>query len=170
MKEGDVSVEEGSEQYPSLKELESFTRPRIGVPLRGYLTNEDEDHLWIEDREGTWIISKSDLIATEEWDGEDQRYKGEPVFVFVKDGADIYEVKPYKVKVGQSIVLGNAQEHTNIEGGEVIQALESQWIRHLGFRSGERLGPLEMRGTTVCCYDSPGGFGATCTGDDCGVV
>ena len=56
--------------------------PTYSPPLRGYLIKDDHDKIWVQDRQGTWIINKSDLVTSGAWDGVDPRFSGKPVCVF----------------------------------------------------------------------------------------
>lgn len=154
---------------------EKFLIPEVGmtinsVPMRGYITKDEKDRLWIQDREGTWIVGKNDIAITEEWKGADPRFKGKPVCIYIREGADIYEIKRFKVQISsRPITLNDPQAPIKVEGDDLMNALESKWIRHLGFKPQESSGPLSMRrrgGRTICCYADVNG--ATCEVDDCG--
>jgi hypothetical protein len=157
-------------------------KPDVSVPLRGYLVREDDDRMWIQDREGTWIVDKADLQTRESWDGIDPRYSGDPVCVFIRQGAEIYEVRPYKIQLGGSFSLRNLQERSSVVGTEEMRAKEEQWLRnlgarHLGFTEDETLAPLTTGslkdgggGTgSMCCYriEHADGAGTLCEVDDC---
>jgi hypothetical protein len=155
-------------------------KPVVSVPLRGYLVREDDDRMWIQDQEGTWIVNKADLHTRESWDGIDPRYSGDPVCVFIRQGAEIYEVRPYKIQLGGSFSLRNLQEGSSVVGTEEMRAKEEQWLRnmgarHLGFREDQTLAPLTTEGrrpadgtglNSLCGY-ADGDGGSVCEVDDC---
>jgi hypothetical protein len=154
-----------------LPNLEALRGPVPSVPLRGYIVEEDANRVWIQDREGTWAVNRSDIVATQEWKGNDPRFQGKPTCVFIRDGADIFEIKPYKVKMSSlPITLESQGKEPAHEGERMMRKLEQKYVRHLGFLNEVDPGPLVLIGTTVCCYGDPSGFGLICEGDDCGPI
>ena len=83
----------------------SLQGPVPSVPLRGFVIEEDDGRLWIQDREGTWVVRREDIVATQDWKGSDPRFRGKPTCVFIREGAEIFEVKPYRVKLSRLRVL-----------------------------------------------------------------
>ncbi len=155
-------------QVPSTDVLNG---PTASVPLRGYVVDQDKERLWIQDREGTWSVARADIVATQEWNGNDPRFHGKPTCVFVRDGAEILEIKTYRVQAtGVPITLGAIGEQPTIRGEEAMRMLERRTFRHLGLFNDVDPGPLVLIGTTVCCYGDPSGFGLICAGDDSGPV
>lgn len=156
-----------------LPKTDALQGPVASVPLRGYVVEQDNERIWIQDREGTWAVNKADVVATQEWDGSDPRFRGKPTCVFIRDGADILEIRPYRVKIARlPITLGTGGDKPTVEGEESMRMLESRAFRHLGFLNDIDPGPLlpPVIGTTVCCYGDPSGFGLICEGDDCGPI
>lgn len=154
-----------------LPKTDALRGPLASVPLRGYVVEEDTERLWIQDREGTWAVKRADIVATQEWKGSDPRFRGKPTCVFIRDGADIFEVKPYRVKLARlPITLGASGEQPAVEGDAAMRRLEARMYRHLGFMNEVDPGPLVLIGTTVCCYGDPSGYGLICEGDDCGPI
>src|SRR5512144_2670603 len=43
--------------------------PVSSIPVRGYITDEDDERFWLRDHEGTWIVRKADVVATGEYQG-----------------------------------------------------------------------------------------------------
>jgi hypothetical protein len=150
---------------------EALQGPIPSVPLRGYIVEEDDERLWIQDREGTWAVKRADVVATQEWKGSDARFRGKPTCVFIRDGAEIFEVKPYRVKLARlPLTLSATADHPAPAGETMMRKMEQRAFRHLGFLNEVDPGPLVLIGTTVCCYGDPGGFGLICEGDDCGPI
>lgn len=158
-------------QIPSAEALKG---PVPSVPLRGYVVEEDNERLWIQDREGTWAVKRADIVKTQDWKGSDSRFNGKPTCVFIRDGADILEVRPYRVKLARlPITLGATADQPAPEGEAMMRKMEQRMFRHLGFLNETGAGPLfppVVIGTTVCCYGDPSGFGLVCEGDDCGPI
>lgn len=162
---------QSEQKIPSVEVLQG---PIPSVPLRGYVVEEDSERLWIQDREGTWAVKRSDIVATQEWKGSDPRFRGKPTCVFVRDGADILEVRPYRVKLARlPITLDRTGDQPDPAGETMMRKMEQRMFRHLGFLNEIDPGPLVppvIIGTTVCCYGDPSGFGLICEGDDCGPI
>ncbi len=157
-------------QIPSADTLKG---PVPSVPLRGYVVEEDRERLWIQDREGTWAVKRADIVATQAWDAPNPRYGGKPTCVFIRDGADIFEMRPYRVKLARlPITLGTGGDQPAVGGETMMRKMEQRAFRHLGFLNEIDAGPLfpPIIGTTVCCYGDPSGFGLICEGDDCGPI
>ena len=110
-------------------------------------------------------------MATQEWKGSDARFRGKPTCVFIRDGAEIFEVKPYRVKLARlPLTLSATADHPAPAGETMMRKMEQRAFRHLGFLNEVDPGPLVLIGTTVCCYGDPSGFGLICEGDDCGPI
>lgn len=153
------------------------------MPIRGYVIDEDADRLWLRDPEGTWLIHKPDIIAARDWDGvNDPRLEGTPRLLFVREGADIYETRKFRVALlSQPITLkgvahGSALTSDNGSVAVADDSHPSHGEREVGFRPGTGVTPL-MSGSplqyarsvdghqSVCCWDS--NWGMTCQVDDC---
>ena len=90
--------------------------------------------------------------------------------MFVREGADIYELKRLKVRIGgRPLTLGDPQCCPTVKGQNLIEALAKAGLRHLGFMPGETILPLAATGHvcgTVCCYETS--TQSVCEEDDCG--
>jgi hypothetical protein len=142
--------------------------PEKSAPLRGYLTRERDGQLWIQDQEATWIVDQSDVVARGEWTGGDIRFEGEPVLVFVRDGAQVFEVRPTRIRVhSQPLTILTHAEVPKVKGEEVINILGDKFARHLGFAPWEGKGGTAPAKTTASCWDT-GEWATDCSPDDCG--
>jgi len=160
-----------ADNFKDLSLPSSLRGPVPSVPLRGYVVEEDDGRLWIQDREGTWAVRREDIVVTQDWKGSDPRFRGKPTCVFIREGAEIFEVKPYRVKLSRLPITINQADAKPAEAGEqMMRTLERGMARHLGFLNEVDPGPLVLIGTTVCCYGDPSGFGLICEGDDCGPI
>lgn len=160
-----------AETFKGFSFPESLRGPVPSVPLRGYVVEEDDGRLWIQDREGTWAVRREDIVATQDWNGSDPRFRGRPTCVFIREGAEIFEVKPYRVKLSHlPPTLQQPDAQPSEEGERMMRSLERGMARHLGFLNEVDPGPLVLIGTTVCCYTNPHGLGLICEGDDCGPI
>ena len=115
--------------------------PVKAIPIRGYITQEDSDHTWLRDQGGAWLISKKDIVSKTEWEGvKDPRFSGKPVLVFVCDGADIFELRQFKVTMlSQPVTLKNLAHGTplRVKGNDILEAApEDAAAREIGFRPG----------------------------------
>ena len=160
-----------SDTFKGLSFPSSLQGPVASVPLRGYVVEEDEGRLWIQDREGTWAVRREDIVVTQDWKGSDPRFRGKPTCVFIREGAEILEVRPYRVKLSRlPLTLNQPDAHPSEVGEQQMRSLEGRMARHLGFFNEVDPGPLVLIGTTVCCYTNPHGLGLICEGDDCGPI
>jgi hypothetical protein len=109
-------------------------------------------------------------VKTVSWDGGTQFAEGEPVTVYVRDGADILEVRRYRIeRRGRPVTVGDPQQPRTVAGQELMNSLSSNLVRHLGVPPGAVGEIAAMRrpdSTTICCYG--GDWGVICEDDDCG--
>jgi hypothetical protein len=154
-----------------LKKAAEVTVAAQTIPVRGYVVNEEGGRLWLRDHEAMWLINTDDIVTKGDWAGvADPRLAGTPVLLFIRDGAEINELRRFLVrKSGQPITLKGLGHGTplQVKGGTIVEAESPESAsREIGFRPGSGITPL-MRGErgTVCCYDS--NWGMTCEEDDC---
>jgi hypothetical protein len=143
---------------PNRRSLEELTgaateRNKHVVEFAGFLTREDDAAVYIADPQGTWVISRADVLALGEWEGSETvapqllAQSGRPVRITVRDGATIHEIRPWQVRrspsggsdprqvVEQIFSLGG-----DVPGGDVgsigdsqLAELERAFARRLGF-------------------------------------
>jgi hypothetical protein len=117
----------------------------------GYLTNEDENAVYLADPQGTWVIKRTDLVAMEDWKvqglPEFMSGNGRPVRVSVKDGATIHEIRPWLVRKGELgsearaalqkvFTLGGAPlpiTERSLAGESQMKQLERHFARRVGW-------------------------------------
>lgn len=150
-----------------MKDLENLSPKTKSVPLRGFIVKDDADSVWIEDKSGTWIVKKSDIVGeNKNWNPQDSRFKGKPTCIFIKDGAEIFEIRPTKVDLSaRPITLGDPRDLPEVLGDRDLQKLAERWARHLGFRPGETLDSTCTPWTTACCWET-GDWQTDCQADD----
>jgi hypothetical protein len=143
---------------------------QASMPVRGYLTQEDESHYWLHDGRGIWLIRKADVVGTTDWTGTDPRSGGRPVVLYVKDEAEFYELKPYRMNL-QHAPLTEASGSNNeiaarggVRGLETMNALQAQFLRNLGLSENASSEPSPQRNPISW---SPAG-GELWGPDDCG--
>jgi hypothetical protein len=151
--------------------VDNIPKPIRGVPLRGYMFNDDGEQLYIQDHYGTWIVKKVDTVAIVDWDGKNPGFKGKPICAFIKEGSEIHELRRYRIeRKNHPITLKNPLTLPKVDGHEEMVASQKAWMRHLGFQEGEG-GPDQLPGydgfVTWSCW-TPSGGGPTCDEDDCG--
>ena len=142
-----------------MKQEVDLTPPTNSVPVRGYLVDEDDDYCYLQDRGGTWKIPRDAIQTMGDWEGSgDQRFKGRPVVAYVKDGAEILDMRPTVVHAGAQRItyprgtlvsftpdprcprpptLGDPENPVLIPGAGHLDDLLTQWVRHLGFGRGQ---------------------------------
>lgn len=143
------------------------------VPLRGYIVKQENDQIWVQDGGGTWLVNTKDVTGRAKWDGRDSRFKGEPVCLYIKQGAEIFEIRKLVIEIDNTpITFGQDSSAAPVKGMDVMMALESGWRRHLGFKPGqsqEACPSQKVPGVTWCCW-LEGETNWHCTGDDSGWV
>lgn len=157
---------------PAPNEVISALRtPAPSIPVRGYITKEDGEHLWLRDERGIWLIDKNDIVTTREWQGTaDPRFTGKPILLFIREGADIYELRHFKVQLLTPPITLKQLAHgtpVRVKGKEVIESSgDDAASREIGFRPNSGISPRMSGGwITVCCWDSD--WGTTFQADDC---
>lgn len=148
-----------------MSELPPISHPTDSVPLRGYLVKTEGEALWIQDRQGVWIVGKSDIVAEGHWAGTDPRFGGKPICVYIRNGAEIREVRPTRIQIAaRPITLNDPLIFPRIEGLEDFRKLERKWVRHLGFQpwEGDEAGTCS---TSKSCSET-GTWGVDCGDDD----
>lgn len=140
------------------------------VPMRGYRIRQENGRQWIRDPHGIWLISEEDIVRTARWEGANPEAEGEPVVLFVRDGADILEIKRYRIeRQGRPITVGDPLSPRTVEGEELMRQLSANLVRHLGVLPGASgaVALTMMRTTSTCCWGD-GDWGIVCEDDDCG--
>ena len=150
----------------------SSLHPERSVPLRGFITRDDKDQVWISDRVGTWIVPTEAIVARDDWKAKDARFKGNPEVLFLRDGAVIHEVRKTTIKIEDRprTISCREQAPERVDATTALEEAERRLSRHLGFEPWSQGGdPLnhDHTCTTVSCWDT-GDWGMDCSGDDCG--
>ncbi len=141
--------------------------------LRGYIVKETKKEVWIEDRQGTYIVKKSDITSTVDWEAAKDKpsRKGKPAQLNIRDQALIQEIRPMKINLSaKPITMGEIENMPGIKGNEQLIALARCWTRNLGFSAkphSESLPEPWPPILTTCCYFT-GEWGLDCPADDCG--
>ena len=139
----------------ALNELtQAAVRRQEGCEFAGFLTREDDEAVYIADQQGTWVISRDDVLFLEDWAyasraPESMQRSGRPVRVGVREGATIQEIRPWRVHeekkaLGAQVreamekvfTLGGAPvpigEHTTL-GEAKLAEIERTFVRRLGW-------------------------------------
>jgi hypothetical protein len=141
--------------------------------LRGYVVKEKKKEVWIEDRQGTYIVKRSDIVSTSTWEAAKEKpsRKGKPVQLNIRDQAVIHEIRPMKINLSaKPITMGDLEKIPEIKGNEQLMALARCWTKNLGFSAKPQAGELPEPWPpvlTTCCYFT-GEWGLDCPADDCG--
>ncbi len=128
------------------------------VSLVGYLANEDEHQLWIQDRHCTWIINKADIAGSKKLEPTIDGSKTTAICVFIRDGAEIYEMKPLKIDFdAKPITMCDPRTIPEVVGEKDLGRMAKRWTRHLGMKDQARGCSSECTPwTTTCTYHVPG--------------
>jgi|GEM_PF-5226668 len=122
----------------NLKQVKNWTaaslRRKDGVDFAGFLTDENEESIYVADRQGTWIIPRTDVTFMEEWSNPPKNFTkfGKPVHVGIKENATIYELRPWTIKkvpggLGGSEVKQNMDKIFSL-GGAPLPVSEQTYI------------------------------------------
>lgn len=149
-------------------------RKNLGtIPVRGCITGEEEGRVLLQDQDGTWLIKRTDIVSTVEWQGCDPRIVGKPVLLFIREGAEVFELRRFKVQLQASpITLTNvaSASRLKVKGGTITAADPGDTpAREFGYRSGTDPSAPRVAlfdDLTISCATADDGF--TCSGDDCG--
>ena len=100
---------------PPINNIQDLTHTVVDrqntVELAGFLNREDDTSLYIADPQGTWVISREDILYVVDWDADGtplyMRSAGRPVRVGIRDGCNIHEIRPWRIiKSGGGIFGG----------------------------------------------------------------
>jgi hypothetical protein len=129
---------------------------RQTVVFAGVLVKEDDDSVYIADPQGTWVLSRDDVVSLGDWEHgkcvpPEMQELGRPVRVAIADGSTIHEVRPWQVhREGPSsaqdrITRQILEKVFSLGGGEPgvtertifseqqVLGLERAYARHLGW-------------------------------------
>jgi len=130
------------------------------ISLVGYLAKEDENQVWIQDREGTWIIDKSDVVGIKEHEPKVKGFGSKAVCAFIRDGAEIYEMRPWKIDLNaKPITICDPKSLPDVIGQKELRSLGNQWRRHVGLKAARKADCTTecTPYTSTCEVDLPGG-------------
>jgi hypothetical protein len=98
-------------KFINIEELNGLTHTQLSqlesIGFAGILVREDENSLYVADPQGTWVISRQDVVYLEDWKDETKissgvsealKNSGRAVRVGVKEGATIQEIRPWLIK------------------------------------------------------------------------
>ncbi|OAI03587.1 hypothetical protein A1353_00335 [Methylomonas methanica] len=124
---------------------------KLTVTLRGYLIKQTDDELWIRDRDGTLVLKKTDIVGELcDWDGKDPNFDRKAVKVEITDGAEIQEIRHWRIDAtGRAITLGE-KELSTIRGIDDMDKATLRWARKLGFEAAEEDGGQIADGLSWC--------------------
>ena len=144
-----------STKAPGFKDLGNLTQTPVRrletFELAAVLTREDQDSIYLADPQGTWVIKRSDVLAVDEWKNhtvpEFMSGSGRPVRVSIKDGATMYEIRPWQVGhveighkasevVDKVFTLGGAPlpvSERSVVGENQLRLLERHFARRIGW-------------------------------------
>ncbi len=100
--------------------------PPLAIPLKGYLLKEAAEQFWIQDYQGTWIVNAQDVVGRGDWEGvDDSRFSGTPGIFYVRDGAEISEVRTVKVKAVRDwpLAIAESTRGAGVKGASNLDAL-----------------------------------------------
>ena len=94
-----------STKGPAINDIQALTRNAVDrqnrVEIAGFLTREDDNSLYVADPQGTWVISREDVLFVEDWNADGTPYymhsAGRPVRVGIRDGCTIHEIRPWRI-------------------------------------------------------------------------
>jgi hypothetical protein len=125
--------------------------------MLGYVAREDDRELWLADRKGLWVIKKTDIAERTAWDGRHEGFDGPPVRIEVRDGAELLDVRPTRVRLSErpmALTEGKPPEKGHAE----LAQRGVEFGRRVGFDTKD-LGSSATAGTTWCpvtkCYGDP---------------
>jgi hypothetical protein len=157
-------------QFSTLGELTApAVRRRSAVSFAGFLVREDEDSVYIADPQGTWAVPRGDIAFVEDWDArcvpDGMQGAGRPVTLGVRDGATIFEIRPWTMSrtpggmgpearkvVDRVFSLGGAPlpiGPSGIAGEEHMAELERNFSRRLGWNPSDPCTSPVAHGDTV---------------------
>ncbi len=112
------------EKLPSPNELRQLTEHSTqyahAVEFAGFLAKEDDASIAIVDKQGTWIIQRSDIAFLEDWAQWQSvpHYfagSGRPVRIGIKEGATIHEIRPWQIRSSFDTPLGGSKFRQSVE-------------------------------------------------------
>lgn len=154
---------DGREVRLEFRALEQLARMPGGYArcrMAGYLVGEDADAIHVADLQGTWILPHDSYENLTDWSGgadppEHFQANGRPVQLQLKEGATIYELRPWNIRKGgdplverknRALVsrifsVDGATPDTEVTAaGEArLRALEEAFGRRLGWDPGRNV-------------------------------
>jgi hypothetical protein len=96
------------------------TQYNTAAEFAGFLTREDDEAVYIADKQGTWVIQRADLVFLEDWADWQSvpnffAGTGRPVRVGVAFGATIHEIRPWQIRTTQDTPLGGSRYRQSVE-------------------------------------------------------
>jgi hypothetical protein len=136
-------------------------------PLKGFLARESDGEVRVDVSGGTWIVQRADIEHQSDWEDAPKSLdaSGKAVQVAIRPGARIGFLQSVTVQaLDRPITL--PEQYSKVAGSDSMSKMTEQWGRTHGFELDVKVAE-EAGHTSVSCWDSPGGFGTTCKGDDC---
>lgn len=89
----------------SAKNLTDLSSRGRSCRICGFLVREDEQAIYISDPHGTWMLPRDSYESMEPWRGGESAdssvlAQGKPVQVVLKEGSQIYEIRPWHIRKG----------------------------------------------------------------------
>jgi hypothetical protein len=156
-------------------------RTQQTVEFAGFLTREEDEAIYVADAQGTWVLRRDDVVFLDDWRQaqcapEFMAKGGRPVRVGVREGATIYEIRPWLIRrqpvlgveirqeVEKVFTLGGSPlpigEQTTL-GEKQMAELERMFARRLGWdpdicndpRANVRANMRAAGSKTIVLYD-----------------
>jgi len=147
--------------------IEKLHQPAT-ISIKGYLASENETTYYIDDGNGVWVCSKDDVVRVVDWTPAEARLPGKAVVLFVQDGAEIQEIRRYRIDLRLAPLTAAREAAIELEqqggpkGLDILRSLQEKWERHVGIGRG-----VAMRNPTT--HSDQGGGDPPLHGlDDCG--
>lgn len=149
------------------KELAALHAPK-SILIRGYLAREDDTHQWLDDGTALWVVSKNDIVGASTWTGGDPRFSGKPVVLSVRDGAEIQQIRRYRVDLALAPLtvardgVAEIEARGGLKGIGFVRELQERWSTHVG------ISPQRYPKEHTTWSDAGGGDIPLQGPDDCG--
>lgn len=132
------------------------------ISLKGFISRQDETHYWINDGSAVWMVSKGDVVGEASWAPTVARADGEPKVLRIRDGAEIHEMRRYKVDLRLTpLTVAPEDDSPRPKGADDVLRKELAWARRIGITTS----PMRNPTTTS---DQGGGEPPLHGPDDCG--
>jgi hypothetical protein len=125
------------------------------IEFAGFLTDEEENTVYVSDAQGAWMIPRKEVIKIEDWKVpaslKSLKDTGKPVRVIVRKGCTLYEIRPwhldhpitekkYKANMDEKsrrILTAGSPSSTKMMDNERLIELEKQFMRKLGWNPND---------------------------------